>query len=74
MSAGAGKVGAAMGEELARVRKERDELLEALQALGVHPVHGYCFCLNREQQEAGHTGECREARTAIRNSEGDDKI
>lgn len=40
-------------------------LLDALQGLGVHPEHGYCFCLNAEQIKNGHTGECREARAAI---------
>jgi hypothetical protein len=50
----------------ARLIAAAPDLTAALQGLGVHPEYGYCFCLNRQQQEAGHTGECREARDALR--------
>lgn len=39
-------------------------LVAALEALGCKP-DGYCFCLSREQIEAGHTGECLDARAAL---------
>jgi hypothetical protein len=54
----------------ARLIAAAPELLEALQALGGHPEHGYCYCLNQEQIQNGHTGECREARAAIAKAEG----
>lgn len=41
------------------------DLVLALHALGVHPEYGYCFCRTQEQQQAGHTGECRQARAAL---------
>lgn len=44
-------------------------LLEALQALGVQPEDGYCFCLNQRQIADGHTGECRQAVAAIKKVE-----
>ena len=37
---------------------------EALEALGCKP-NGYCFCVERAQVEAGHTGECLEAQKAL---------
>lgn len=46
------------------------QALDALKALGAHP-HGYCFCYeSRDPLRAIHTGECVEARLAIRQSEG----
>ncbi len=51
-------------------------LTEALQALGIHPfqmedgtpAHGYCFCPQPHPgvPEDEHTGECRDARKALK--------
>ena len=51
-------------------------LVEALKALGVHPfqledgtpAHGYCFCPQPHPgvPEDEHTGECRDAREALK--------
>ena len=40
------------------------EAQRALEALGSKP-DGYCFCVERAQVEAGHTGECLQAQRAI---------
>lgn len=40
------------------------EMKEALEALGSKP-DGYCFCIERAQVEAGHTGECLYAQKAL---------
>lgn len=37
----------------------------ALRYLGTHPEFDYCYCLNKEQQEDGHAGECKDAREAL---------
>lgn len=47
--------------QLAQVR-------EALEALGSKP-DGYCFCVERSQVEAGHTGECLQAQKALSQKE-----
>ena len=41
-------------------------LVDALKALGTMPV-GYCFCrFDRDPQKTTHTGECEDARAALR--------
>ena len=60
------------------------DMLDAFEALGVQPYvvgldgqceHGYCFCLPEQGRDPGkpkdhHTGECRDARAAIRKARG----
>ena len=50
--------------EVAKLEKQNADLVAALVALGAKP-DGYCFCINQEQIEAGHTGECKDARQAL---------
>ena len=58
-----------------RLRESNSDLLEALKAIGVFPW-GYCFCPPsmgdmEEKPDDAHCGECREARLAIREAEGE---
>ena len=55
------------------LRDDNRLLRQALEALGVRPEPGYCFCFSREQAEEGHTGECREARQALAATAGEEE-
>lgn len=53
------------GHADARLIAAAPDLAEALEALGVYPEYGFCFCLNQAQRDAGHADECRQARAAL---------
>ena len=59
----------------AKAADSMDEMLAALEALGVYPW-GYCYCpahmgdMENKQDDA-HCGECRDARNAIAKAKGE---